>query len=227
MMTLAQSLKRFVRRGAGLLVLGCSLGLSGCISVLPESVPEQIYRLNASQDLGTEALDDVRLILLERPVAPRALVANKIALSYPDGRIAYAAHSNWISPVPGLVQDLVMDAYAAQAPDIAAVRASDGVRSRWALRLDIRHFDAYFDQGENSAPLVRVMMRARIVDQRHRRLISSRTVEADVRASSRNVTSIVEAFDQASQAVTVDLVNWSRTTLHEQPERRSRAAADE
>ncbi|WP_019959677.1 ABC-type transport auxiliary lipoprotein family protein [Woodsholea maritima] len=203
---------------AGVLSLSVALGLSGCISVLPKAKPHQIYRLDAPIDLGSEGLEEARLVLIERPIAPRALINDKIALAYPDGRIAYAAQSNWVSPVPALIQDRVMDAYAAEIPEIAAVRSEDGVRARWALRLEVRHFEALFDQGEDSAPLVRVMMRARIVDEQERSLISSRTVESEVRARSRTVSAIVEAFDGASTEVSRTLVTWSRDVLAAQPQ---------
>lgn len=218
MITPIKQLSTWTKVCAGTLGLSLALGLSGCISVLPETKPHQIYRLDPPVDLGSEGMEEARLVLIERPIAPRALINDKIALAYPDGRIAYAAQSNWVSPIPALIQDRVMDAYAAEIPEIAAVRSEDGVRTRWALRLEVRHFEALFDQGENAAPLVRVMLRARIVDEHERSLVSSRTVEAEVRARSRNVSAIVDAFDSASADVSHTLVTWSRDVLAAQPQ---------
>lgn len=207
-------LDRFKREGAA---LGAGLALllaPGCVSLLPEQEPSTIYRLGASvpdRSAGEQAAGEV--ILIERPAAPRALAGNRIATERGDGQIAYIAGANWISPTPDLVQELVLDTFDSHLADYTAARPVDGVAARYTLRLELRHFEAAYDEGNNRAPLARVSMRARLVDDETHQLLGVTTVTGEARASANRQGAIVQAFSEASREAARELADWSRSTL--------------
>ncbi len=190
----------------------CILSLSGCISLLPEAEPSTIYRLELPPTAREAAAPGAPVISVDRPLAPRALTTDRIALSYEGGRIAYIANTSWASPAPDLVQALVLDALDAH-PGLTGARPDDGVEARYQLRLDLRAFEAR-DIGEG-APEATVSLRARLVDGDTRRLVAARNFQAQSRASAERASAIVTAFEQASAEAAQDLAGWIAETLPE------------
>ena len=196
-----------LRAGAAALA---ALTVSACISVLPESEPRRIYRLEPPA-AGAQAapVESAPVIVVERPLAPRGLASDRIALSMADGRISYIDGASWISPAPDMVHDLVLEVFRAEAPGLAAVRAPDGVQDDWRLRTELTRFEAVYDRGEGAAPLVEVTLRARLVDSDDRRLAGARAFSASARAADNRQSAIVDAFGEAARSAAGALTAWS------------------
>ncbi|WP_203294072.1 ABC-type transport auxiliary lipoprotein family protein [Maricaulis parjimensis] len=191
-------------------------GLGGCVSLLPEAEPVSVYRLSApepSQWTGT----DWQIVLIERPIAPRGLAGDTIALTRPGQSLAYIHGARWISPAPEVVQDLVIDTFNAGQSGLVPARPGDGVRADFELRLDLREFEAVYDRGEEAAPLVKVRLAARLVSERGRRFVGARVFTAEVRASANRTTAIIAAFDTASMDVSAAISDWSAEIVSELP----------
>lgn len=190
----------------------CLLPLSGCISLLPETEPSTIYRLELPLTAREAAAPGAPVISVDRPLAPRALTTDRIALSYEGGRIAYIADTSWASPAPDLVQALVLDALDAHA-GLVGSRPDDGVEARYQLRLDMRAFEAR--QIGAGAPEATISLRARLVDGDTRQLVAVRNFDARAQASAERASAIVAAFEQASAQAAQDLAGWIAETLPE------------
>lgn len=197
------------------LAAGLALLLApGCVSLLPAQEPSTIYRLSgAVGDVSTPASGPGEVILIERPAAPRALAGNRIATDRGEGQIAYISGANWISPAPDMVQELVLDTFDRHLSAYTAARPSDGVAARYTLRLELRHFEAVYDQGDNRAPLARVAVRARLVNDEDHSLIGVTTATGESRAGANRQGAIVEAFSGAAHAAAQDLADWTRGML--------------
>jgi len=192
-----------------LLVAASAFALSGCISLLPEAEPNALYRL--SNHVPAEGIvdHDAPVVRIARPVAPRALASDRVALDTGEGRLAYMAGVNWVSAAPVLVQELVIDTFDRRSSALVAARPDDGVASSWDLRLEIRRFEAVYDQGDNAAPRIDVSIRARLIDTGNREVSSVRTFEASQRADANRQPRIIDAFSRASSDVSRDLVDWA------------------
>ena len=196
-----------LRAGAAALA---ALALSACISVLPESEPRRIYRLEPPAAVAQAApVESAPVIVVERPLAPRGLASDRIALSMADGRISYMGGASWISPAPDMIHDLVLEVFRAEAPGLAAVRADDGVDDDWRLRTELTRFEAVYDRGEGAAPLVQVTLRARLVDSDDRRLAGARAFTASARAADNRQSAIVDAFGEAARSAAGALTAWT------------------
>jgi cholesterol transport system auxiliary component len=80
------------------------------------------------------------------------------------------------------------------------------------LRLDVRNFEARYDDGAGAAPTVVVRVHAALTRDRNRSLVSEQVFEARIRAGDNRVSAIVAAFDHAVGDVLGQLVAWTNTT---------------
>lgn len=194
----------------------CAVSLSACLSILPgTSSAPSIYRLSHGQMIS-EKQADAAVLLIRRIVAPNGLSGEDIVLS-PDGeRIAYAANARWEEPVPGLVQHAAKDAFASIS-SISPISAPTTLRSDYTLQLNLRQFEAEFDNGEKNAPLARVMFTATLVDTQKREMIATRQFSASQRASEASVSNIVRAQRSATKGAMADMAGWADQEISRQP----------
>lgn len=189
--------------------------LAGCVSLLPESEPVSAYRLSSPEPhewSGTEWT----IVEIEAPQAPRGLAGDNIAVVTNGQSLSYIAGARWISPVPGLVQNLIIDTFNATQPGLAPARPDDGVRGDYELRLDMRQFEAVYDEGASAAPVVRVRLAARLIAERGRRFVGARVFSAEIRASANRTGAIVDAFDAATSEVSREIASWTANAVSSQ-----------
>lgn len=195
--------------------LAASLALTGCISLLPETEPRTLYRLDPGiTETARSPRRGAIALSVERVSAPRALAGDKIAVDR-SGAIAFMAGAAWASPAPAMFESVLEDAFQAEVPHISPVRAEDGVSARFRLDVALRRFEAVYDQGDNAAPLVRVTVRARIIDRDERILAARQVFNHEVRASAHRQGAIVAAFSSASGEAARDIARWAAETVCE------------
>lgn len=187
---------------------GVLLLTSGCISLLPETEPAQLYRLASVDGAASGLADNAEPLIVDRIAAPRGLSGDRVALVR-DGQIAYMAGAAWLSPAPALLHGALLDTLHAEAPHLAPARSEDGVDARYRLQLELRRFEAEYDQGDRAAPLVQVSLMARLIDRDNRRLVATRRIEASQRAAANRQGDIIAAFSTATHAVARELSSWT------------------
>jgi ABC-type uncharacterized transport system, auxiliary component len=194
--------------------LSALIALPGCISLLPETEPDALYRLTTAPAPETRVVEGGETVIIARLAAPRGLAGDRIALER-DGRIAYMAGAAWLSPAPVMLHGAIIDAFQTEVPAITPARAEDGVAARYTLDLDLRHFEAIYDGGSNAAPRVQVTLSGRLIDRETRALAASRTVEVSRRAAANRQGAIVDAFSAASAEVAAELATWAEGVICE------------
>lgn len=192
----------------GLIALS-ALSVSACISVLPEVEPSAVYRLSSPEPRTGNAGIEPVIVQVQRPVAPAGLSGDEIAIAVAEDQLAYMAGARWIAPTPVIIQSLIVDTFHAGNDGVEPVRPTDAIRGRFELRIDVREFEAFYDRGDNSAPLVRVRMAARLIESDGRELVASQVFSSDVRASANRAGAIVDAFNSASTEVANELARWT------------------
>ncbi len=194
------------RVGFGLAGL-VALALPGCISVLPETEPDTLYRLETVDLRGAGPADGAETVIVGRLAAPRGLAGDRIAIQRGE-RIGYMSGAAWLTPAPDLLHTALVDAFHTVAPAVAPAEATDGVASRFTLDLQLRHFEAVYDNGDGAAPLTRIGLRARIIDRDTRELLGARTFEVEPRASENRQAAIVNSFSRGTGTVARELAQW-------------------
>lgn len=185
---------------------------AGCVSLLPETEPNTLYRLAGTETDSTVSQSATVTVLVDRIASPRGLAGDRIAILRGDA-IGYMAGAAWISPAPNLIETAIMDAFYETAPVMAPARAEDGVRARYELNLELRHFEASYDQGDNAAPLVRTALRARLIDRDSRSPIAARTLERTARASANRQSAIIAAFSSAASELSREVAAWTQESV--------------
>ncbi|WP_339748896.1 ABC-type transport auxiliary lipoprotein family protein [uncultured Maricaulis sp.] len=190
------------------LITLCALSLSACVSLLPESTPSSVYRLSSPEPSAWTG-EGRTIVRIVSPQAPRGLAGDEIAIQMADGHIAYMAAARWIAPAPRIMQNLIVDTFNAAGSRVAPVVPDDGVRAQYELRLDLREFEAVYDQGDGRAPLIRIRLAARLIASDGRQLAGSNVFSGEARASANRAGAIVAAFDQAAGQVSQNLAEWT------------------
>jgi cholesterol transport system auxiliary component len=187
------------------LVLGV-VSISGC-SIIPDPAPANIiYRLSVDGD-SVPANRDATVIRVDRPAATSIFNSRSIVVS-PDGRrLSTAAQAQWPEGIPTMLQGALVDAFSRE-PSIVAVLPESGTRTDTRVHFSIKNFEAQFDRGEGSAPLVIVRYTATLANATDRRLIDTFTVSKEMRADAASVSEIVFAMEKANNAAMKDMVAW-------------------
>lgn len=190
------------------LALGAAMISAGCVSLLPNAAEApSIYRLSDSDTAFVGTVSSGPTIRVAIPGSPKALHGVDVVVS-PDGqRLAYAAGAQWAEPIPRLLQSAAVKSLETQG-GLIAVQPPTAARADYALEMNIRAFEAYFDKGEMAAPLARVKINATLTDLKTRRIVATREFFATRRASERRVSRIVAAQDEAAKTVLSELSDW-------------------
>ncbi|MFS2318305.1 ABC-type transport auxiliary lipoprotein family protein [Maricaulis sp. D1M11] len=191
----------------GLLMGLAALSVSACVSVLPEAEPVDIYRLSPPQPVEWSG-DDWTVVRVDLPQAPRALANDHIAVIGETRSIAYLAGARWINTTPRMIQTLIVETLDSDATPLVPARPEDAVQTDFILRMDLREFEAVYDQGANRAPLVTVRIAARLMRSDDRSFVGGRVFTSTSRADGNSAGAIVRAFDQSSHEAANELAGW-------------------
>ena len=191
-------------------LIGTTLILSGCVSLLPDPAPaDVVYRLSASNE-GVPQSPVAKVIRIDRPRAASVFQGQDVVVS-PDGRrLASAAKAKWAEAIPDMVQNSFVDVLA-ERPGLVGVIPSSGARTDTRIHLTIKSFEARFDQGEGGAPLAVVHYAVTLSNASNRNLLSTYDVKKTVRSSDVRISTIVEAMDNANQQALNVIADWLET----------------
>ena len=190
-------------------VTAIALTLSGCVTLLPESKPADLYRFGAD---ATQVADNAP----PRP-APRVGVArisgafaqaasgDKI-LTVTGARVAYLADARWISTASVLFDEAVLRGFDASASTVRIINRNEPALAVCILRLDVQQFEADYDHGPGGAPQVNIVVHATLLRAADRAIMRDEVFRGVVRARANRVTSIVAAFDEGVRQVITQVV---------------------
>jgi cholesterol transport system auxiliary component len=185
-----------------------ALALAGCASLFVATPPGNLYRLTADSYFPVN-LPHVRAqLLVELPRAPAAIDTRRIALSKSQFSLDYYADSEWTDRVPDLLQNVLLAFFENSGAITAITRGSTGLRADFALRTEIRHFEAVYDVADRP-PRIRVTIIARLISMPQRAIIAQNRFDQRVSAAANDVPAIVAAFNTATSSVMRDIVVWT------------------
>jgi cholesterol transport system auxiliary component len=190
-------------------IAACALALSGCISLLPKSKPSQLYTFGrpASAEPAATATSAVGVFRASGTFQHESAGDRLMTVTGP--KVAYIAGARWAAPAAVLFDEAVMNAFDTGAARARLVSRGEAAHSDYALRLDVRNFEARYDQGPNASPLVVVRIRAVLTRDQNRGIIGEQIFDAEVRAGDNRVGAIVAAYDKALAQALGKVVGWT------------------
>jgi cholesterol transport system auxiliary component len=199
--------RAFLRRAAATAcVLGLSLALSGCISLLPKTKPAQLYRFAPAPSAPAAPSPPNAVAVLRTNGKFQEEASDDRILTVTGGKAAYIAESRWVAPAETLFDEAMFNAFDA-SPIRLIARGQQG-RFAYVLRTDVRSFEARYDSGPKAPPTVVLRVHAALThaDQSS---VGEQDFEVRVPAGDNRVGAIVAAFSKASSDVIGQLVAWT------------------
>ncbi|MBS0489776.1 MULTISPECIES: ABC-type transport auxiliary lipoprotein family protein [unclassified Phenylobacterium] len=190
-----------------LALMACSALLAGCITLLPDEKPAQLYRFDG--DIQAAAAGQTARFTIARLGGSFVQsAANDRILTINGSRAAYIADARWVSPASVLFNESLSRAFDTNTGAARLLTRGDFGKADYILRVDVTQFEAEYNQGSKAAPEIVVTLRATLTGS-DRVLAGSRNFETRVRATSNRVSSIVEAYDEAVSQALGELVAWT------------------
>ena len=189
-----------------------AFALAGCISLLPKSKPAQLYRFGATHPASASAPPQAGSptvgVFWANGSFQREAAGDRI-LTVTNEKVAYIAESRWAAPAEVLFDEAVFETFDAVGGHVRLVPRGAPTTSDYVLRVDVRNFEARYENGPKAAPTVLIRMHAMLTRDRQRSLVSDRLFEARARASDNRVGAIVAAYDKALNDAIGQLADWT------------------
>jgi cholesterol transport system auxiliary component len=190
-------------------LLGLAGLLTGCISVLPKSDPVQLYVFEGEAPAAAPAVAAGKPFDVLRGIGSfnRAAAGDRI-LTTEGSKVAYIAKARWAAPAVVLFDQALSRAFDDSGGPARLLGRGQVGTAEYVLRLDVRDFEARYENGPKAAPVVLIRARASLTDSQ-RVLVGDRMFEVKVAAADNRVSAIAEAFDKAVGEITGELVAWT------------------
>jgi ABC-type uncharacterized transport system auxiliary subunit len=146
-----------------------------------------------------------------RPVTDQTRDSDHLIVRRDGGRLQIYPGVTWLDRLPDMVQTLTVQALSDSGRFAAVGR--DGLRARYALATELRRFELVDAGGERAVELV---IAARLIDQRERTRVATRTLRARQPVASTDLDATVSAFEAALTALMSDLLAWTLDTGQDQ-----------
>lgn len=192
-------------RPTAIVLVSAALLLSSGCSILPESQPATLYRLPSSdiQPVTSDSMATRQRLAVAAPQARHLLSSNRIVV-YPEGNVVnvYEA-ARWQENAPALLQSRLITGL--QQSRLFASVGSDSLPSERLLLSELRHFQSDY---ATHPPTVKVQLDVQLVSTQNRASIATQSFTTSAQAISTDIPDVVDAFGDASDDLTEQLVNW-------------------
>lgn len=204
-----------------LAVLAClllALGVAGCATLGGPVDHYAIYApaYTAPPREATASPVDWQLAI-PMPDSSRALDSTRIFVMSAPGMLETLPGARWNSPLPALLQGLVIDAFR-DSGRITGVGASTSIlRADYALAIDINRF---FIEVRDGSPRASIEIYAALQDLATNRVVAGRTFDAQAPATSTSGADPLIAFEAAIDRLLPEVVDWTfanGAAAHAQP----------
>jgi cholesterol transport system auxiliary component len=190
--------------------------LSAC-SILPKSEVLDVYLLPAQPVIAELDPPASALSLrVNKPLASQLLDSTRIAVIPSADRISAYQGARWSDRAPVLLRDRLIDAFQQDARFAAVSSDSSRLHADLELVTDLRAFQSEYREGQ---PQVHILLDAKLVNSGTQRILASQRFVVRQAAARTSVGPVVQAFGQAADQLSAQLVNWTvrQTPRPEQP----------
>ncbi|MGH8052102.1 MAG: ABC-type transport auxiliary lipoprotein family protein [Arenimonas sp.] len=149
-------------------------------------------------------------IRIDAPKSSDFLDSTHIAVRRADNTLQVFGAARWSDSVPDLLQSNLTLTFNDSGKINAVTGLDSNTVSDAILLLDIRQFEAVYEQGDDSAAAV-ISVQANIQLQKTNRIIASKHFLVSVPSTNKKIPQVMTAFDAALQQVSQDILNWTLT----------------
>ncbi len=198
-MSLHRSLPRLALFGLLTAVAACS--------ILPESENLRIFLLPVtSTPQQTSEPATQQALRINTPQANRVLAGQRIAVVPQGNQISAYGGARWSDAAPVLLRDRLIEAFQRDGRMPSVSNEDVNLYADLSLHSDLRAFQAVYVDGK---PEVVVILDARLVDRHNQRTLANRRFEVRQPSTGTDVERVVEAFGQAGDRLSADVLQWT------------------
>jgi len=191
------------------------LGTLPACTLLPEAESIRVFLLPASEAPANQAAGTLRQALrIHTPHASRILAGPRIAVM-PDGsQISSYQGARWGDTAPTLLRDRLIEQFRQSGQPTAVSSEESNLFAELELFSDLRAFQSEYVNGK---PQVRIRLDAQLASAADQRILASRRFEILQPSVNPQLESVVEAFGQASDQLSLQLQSWVLQVAKSQP----------
>ncbi len=178
--------------------------LAGC-SVLPKTEPQAHYALPAislqSQDQG---ITQAGVLFVAQPQANRLVGSNQILVQTADSSLLSYKGSLWADNVPTLLRERLINAFT----DVGLFESISGdaaLRSDHSLETYVQRFQI---QLGTEQPTIQIQLSANLIESTTATILRSQRFQVQQVAASTAMPDVLHAFGQATDQLSLDLIQW-------------------
>ncbi|HKP78690.1 MAG TPA: ABC transporter, partial [Phenylobacterium sp.] len=139
-----------------------ALALSACVSLLPKTKPAHLYRFGQPVSAAAISAPVGTVGVFRTNASFQREAAGDRLLTITNGKAAYVAATRWVAPAAVLWDEAVVAAFDADEGHVRLIARGEPASAPYVLRLDVRNFEAQYDQGPKVPPVVVVRVRAAV-----------------------------------------------------------------
>jgi cholesterol transport system auxiliary component len=194
-----------------------ALTAAGCLSSRSESQPAHTYRLSLDSERTEVRPADINgpILQVSLPLAEPGFETPRMVYVKRLYELEHYALNQWADPPARMFASLMVQALGRTGSWRAVVPAPGSVRGDF--RLDSYGFSLQQEFMQDPS-LVRVTLRAQLIEVKESRLVGTRAFEAVEKAPSDDAYGGVVAANRAIAALLDDVASWLRDCARRSPE---------
>jgi cholesterol transport system auxiliary component len=184
------------------------LGLSGCFSAGAKNTT--VYTPRATTAIPATGQAVAWQIRIDTPHSSEFLDSTRIAVRRADNTLQVFEAVRWSDSVPDLLQSHLSQTFNDSGKITAVVGLDNNTASDALLLLDIRQFEAVYQDDDREAAAV-ISVQAKIQSLKSNRIIASKHFLVNIPSADKKIPQVMNAFDTALQQVSQDILTWTLT----------------
>jgi cholesterol transport system auxiliary component len=150
-----------------------------------------------------------------RPTAARMIDSVRMAVSPVPGELQVYKGALWARTPTEMLEDAVLRTLEDSGKLPAVARQGSGIRADYRLVMDIRHFEASYNEPASAgAPAAVVEINAKLLHAQDQAVVGSRTFRHVQPAAGTAVPLVSQAFGDALVATSRDIAGWILQSGH-------------
>jgi len=182
------------------------LGLSACGNLIPvPGAVSNLYNLSPKSTFRQDLPAVEWQLVIDEPLASGGLNSASIAFKPSPLEVRYFKDVRWTERVPRMVQTLLVESFENSGTIVAVGRQAIGLRADFALKTEIREFQAERAAGHS----IRVRVNAKLIQQPRQNIVASRSFDVSVKESGDSMRNTIIVWDEAMGRVLRQIVEWT------------------
>ncbi|ADJ28490.1 ABC-type transport auxiliary lipoprotein family protein [Nitrosococcus watsonii] len=206
--------QRVISRMMFLAFASLSMTLPAC-TLLPSSAPLQTFILPPSKPVDASNAAPLKAILrIATPQANEILKGRRILVMPTSNQLNVYQGARWSLDAPSLLRDHLMDVFRRNGRLAGVIGENNPVDSDFLLLSELHAFHSEY---RGKKPWAVIRLDVQLIDSTSRDLLASRRFSVPVESQDERLESVVEAFGQAVDELSRQLVEWSLINIANHP----------